>query len=90
MPFASIKRVFLLHPHDNQSKFLGQQGLIEILMITLVSSPRGLGPTLMQRTVRTDKIVCSLEHNGILLKIICKGSMEPINRNSLIICCYTT
>ena len=31
------KNLFLLHPHENQSKFLGQQGWIEILMITLVS-----------------------------------------------------
>ena len=29
---------FLLHSHDNQSTFLGQQGWVEILMITLVSS----------------------------------------------------
>ena len=36
-------------------------------------------------TVRTNKIVRTLEYIGIFLKIICKGSMEPINRNSLII-----
>ena len=29
---------FLFHPHKNQSNFLGQQGWVEILMITLVSS----------------------------------------------------
>ena len=31
--------------------FLTQQGWVEILMITMVSSPWGLGPTLMHRTV---------------------------------------
>ena len=31
--------VYILpHPHENQSKFLGQQEWVEILMITLVSS----------------------------------------------------
>ena len=30
----------MLHRHENQSKFLGQQGWVEILMITLVSSPK--------------------------------------------------
>ena len=34
---------------------------------------------------RTDRIACTLEHNGILLKIICMGSMGLVNRNSLII-----
>ena len=29
---------FLLHSHENRSKFLGQQGWVEILMIILVSS----------------------------------------------------
>ena len=31
---------FLLHPHKNQSKFLGLQGWVKILMITMVSSPK--------------------------------------------------
>ena len=31
---------FLLHPHENQSKLLGYQGWVEILMITLVYSKR--------------------------------------------------
>ena len=30
----------LLHPHENQSKLLGYQGWVEILMITLVYSKR--------------------------------------------------
>ena len=29
---------FLLDPHENQSKFLGQSGWVKLLMITLVSS----------------------------------------------------
>ena len=32
--------VFLLHPQENQSKFLGYQGWAEFLMITLVSSQK--------------------------------------------------
>ena len=28
--------IFLLHPHENQSKLLGYQGWVKILMITLV------------------------------------------------------
>ena len=31
---------FFLHPHENQSKLLGYQGWVEILMITLVYSKR--------------------------------------------------
>ena len=30
----------LLHSHENQSKFLGKQGWVEILIITLVSSQK--------------------------------------------------
>ena len=30
----------LLYPHENQSKFLEQQGWVEILMITMVTSQR--------------------------------------------------
>ena len=30
--------IFLLHPHENQSKLLGYQGWVEILMITVVYS----------------------------------------------------
>jgi len=33
-------KFFLLHPHENQSKLLGYQGWVEILMITLVYSKR--------------------------------------------------
>ena len=32
--------IFLLHPHENQSKLLGYQGWVEILMITQVYSKR--------------------------------------------------
>ena len=34
------KNFFMLHPHENQSKFLGQQGWVEILMIILFSNPK--------------------------------------------------
>jgi hypothetical protein len=40
LDFFFKKIFFLLHPHENQSKFLRQQGWVEILMITLVSSPK--------------------------------------------------
>ena len=33
---------FLLHHYENWSKFLGYQGWVEILMITLVSSQKSL------------------------------------------------
>ena len=36
--FFQKKNSFLLYPHENQSKFPGLQGWVEILMITLVSS----------------------------------------------------
>ena len=32
------RKNFLLHPHENQSKIFGQQGWVEVLMITLVSN----------------------------------------------------
>jgi hypothetical protein len=37
---AATWNFFLLHPHENQARFLVQQGLVEILMTTLVSSPK--------------------------------------------------
>ena len=36
--FVSNFDIFLLHSHVNKSKFLGWQGLVDILMITLVFS----------------------------------------------------
>ena len=33
---------FLLHPHENWSKFLGYQGWVKLLMITLVSNQKSL------------------------------------------------
>ena len=40
--FFSKKK--LLHFHENQSKVFGYQELVEILMITLVSSQKSLPP----------------------------------------------
>ena len=40
LEFFSKKKLFLLNPHENQSKLLGYQGWVEILMITLVYSKR--------------------------------------------------
>ena len=38
--FLSKKKEILLHPHENQSKLLGYQGWVKILMIALVYSKR--------------------------------------------------
>ena len=38
--FCFKKKIVLLHPHENQSKLLGYQGWVEILVITLVYSKR--------------------------------------------------
>ena len=38
--FFQKKKEILLHPHENQSKLLGYQGWVKILMITLVYSKR--------------------------------------------------
>jgi hypothetical protein len=38
--FFSKKYCFLFHPHENQSKLLGYQGWVQILMITLVYGKR--------------------------------------------------
>ena len=54
MKFVFEKKLFLLHPYENQSKLLKYQGWIEILMITLDSSLLGLGRTPMHRTVPYD------------------------------------
>ena len=44
--FFQKKKKILLHPHENWSKFLGYQGWVEILMITLVSSQKSLLPNI--------------------------------------------
>jgi hypothetical protein len=41
----------LLHPHENWSKFLGYQGWVEVLMITLVSSQKSLPPNIAAGSV---------------------------------------
>ena len=42
---------FLLHSHENMSKFIGLQGFFKIWMITLVSSPKQHLPKHMQHSV---------------------------------------
>ena len=42
----------MLHPHENQSKFLGQQEWVEILMITLVSRQKSLPPNISAGSVK--------------------------------------
>ena len=49
--FFRKKKFFLLNSYQNTWKFIGLQGISEILMITLVCSSWGPGPTLMHRTV---------------------------------------
>ena len=48
---SAVLEIFFAKSHEKQSKVLGEQGWVEIFMFTLVSSPWGLGPTLMHRTV---------------------------------------
>jgi hypothetical protein len=49
--FFKKKKIFLLHPHENWSKFLGYQGWVEIMMITLVSSQKSLPPNISAGSV---------------------------------------
>ena len=55
---------FLLHPNENQFKFLGQQEWVEILMITLVSSPKqhlrkDMQHSVLHRLTRQDLGYCN-------------------------------
>jgi hypothetical protein len=45
------KKNFLLHFHENQSKVLGYQEWVEILMTTLVSSQKSLPPNISAASV---------------------------------------
>ena len=49
---------FLLHFHENQSKVLGYQEWVEILMITLVFSQKSL-PQTFQPAVYLQKLLCT-------------------------------
>ena len=40
LDFFFQKKLFLLHPYENQLTVVGQQGWVKILMITLVSRPK--------------------------------------------------
>jgi hypothetical protein len=44
--------IFLLHFNENQSKVLGYQEWVEILMITLVSSQKSLNPNISAVSVQ--------------------------------------
>ena len=46
------QRIFLLHPHEYQSKVLGYQGWDEILMIILVSSQKSPTPNISAASVQ--------------------------------------
>ena len=50
---SAILNFFLLHSHQNKSKFIGQQGFFKILMITLFFSPKQHPPKHMQNSVYT-------------------------------------
>ena len=48
---SAIVNIFFHIPLKNRSNFLGQQGWVEILMITLISSPKQHLPKDMQHSV---------------------------------------
>ena len=51
--FESAILDFFIHPHENQSKIIGWQECVKILMITLVSSPKQHLPKRMQHSAHT-------------------------------------
>ena len=63
----SKKYFFLLHPFSNQSQFMGYQGWVEILMITLISSKKLEEYKIMRHTVRTFVIVPKYLHGTYLV-----------------------
>ena len=54
--FFFFKYFFLLHSHENKSKFLAYQEWVEILMITLFSSQKSLPPNIS---------ACSVHHQDL-------------------------
>ena len=52
---SNLQKLFLLHPHENQSTFIGQHGWVEILIITLVFSSKQHLCTFLHTTVCTAK-----------------------------------
>ena len=55
---------FFLHPHENWSNFLGYQGWVENLMITLVTSQKSLPPNI---SAGSD---CSSEDNCLDFRMV--------------------
>ena len=54
---SAILNFFLLHSHETMSQFIGYQGWVEILMITLVSSQKSLPPNISAGSVITKFIM---------------------------------
>ena len=63
--------LFLLHPHENQSKVLGYQGWDKILMIILVSSQKSPTPNIsaasVTKNVLSDKEAYNRRGRGLLI-----------------------
>ena len=51
--------IFLLHPHENQSKYLGKQEWVELLMFALVSSQKSSRANISVLSVQMTKYQCS-------------------------------
>jgi hypothetical protein len=66
--------VNLLYPHENWSKFLGYQGWVEILMITLVSSQKSLPPNISASSVVLGMYIFGLSIKG--LKFLSRTSLS--------------
>ena len=88
--FFWVGHFFLLHPHESWSKFLGYQGWVEILMITLVSGQKSLRPNISACSVELRKKAkliffprTNLSRNSkfqyvpSLMNIVCRKDQRP-------------
>ena len=68
---SAILEFFLLNPIKSSQRFLGSKDGSKILCLcTLFSSPRGLGPTLMHRTVMQSRTRGCAKYNRIRTKCV--------------------
>ena len=74
--FFFQKKFFLLHPHENQSRLLGYQGWIKILMITLVYSKRVSVRNNLLHSVNIKYIVV-IKYLTYLVNLACVYRREP-------------
>ena len=67
--FHFFFQFFLLHPHKNQSKLLGYQGWVEILVITLVFSPKQPLCAILHTTICYFLVRCPMGLNFLVFTI---------------------